>query len=125
MNCIDMPRKQINFKIDDRLIPAFKDAAQEAGMSINGYLETLLMGHLKNLGKVPMDVQPLPEARGGKRSGAGKPKASPPANTTMSPEELEAAAQSLGEAFTGSILGLEEVERPMGDRSGGEGDIEN
>jgi hypothetical protein len=74
MNCIDMPRKQINFKIDDRLIPAFKDAAQEAGMSINGYLETLLMGHLKNLGKVPMDVQPLPEARGGKRSGAGKPK---------------------------------------------------
>ena len=72
MSNLTMPRKQINFKIDDRLIPAFKEAAQDAGMSINGYLETLLAGHLKHLGKLPMDVTPLPETRGGPRLGAGK-----------------------------------------------------
>ena len=77
MSNLTMPRKQINFKIDDRLIPAFKEAAQDAGMSINGYLETLLAGHLKHLGKLPMDVTPLPETRGGLRPGAGKPKRSP------------------------------------------------
>jgi hypothetical protein len=87
MSNLTMPRKQINFKIDDRLIPAFKEAAQDAGMSINGYLETLLTGHLKHLGKLPMDVTPLPETRGGKREGTGrKPKDDAPETDRPSDE---------------------------------------
>jgi hypothetical protein len=73
-----MPRKQLNLKIDDRLIPALKKAAEiSGGMSINSYMESLLMGHLKGLGQLPMDIEPLPEARGGKRDNAGRPKADP------------------------------------------------
>jgi hypothetical protein len=72
-----MPRKQLNLKIDDRLIPALKKAANLAGgMSINGYMEQLLMGHLKNLGQLPMDIEPLQETRGGVREKAGRPKKS-------------------------------------------------
>ena len=69
-----MPRKRFPVTIDTRLIEGVKMAAEDSGLSINGYMEQLLMGHLKNLGKLAMDARPLPETRGGKRSGAGKPK---------------------------------------------------
>lgn len=82
MNVLAMPRKQINFKIDDRLIDAFRSAAEDSGLSLNGYLEALLLGHLKNLGKIPMDTQPLPEGRGGKRAGSGKKRSNPSAEKT-------------------------------------------
>ena len=76
MFCDEMPRKRFPITIDTRLIDGVKLAAEDAGISINGYMEQLLMGHLKNLGKLSMDARPLPEVRGGKREGAGrKPKA--------------------------------------------------
>ena len=69
-----MPRKRFPITIDTRLIDGVKLAAEDSGISINGYMEQLLMGHLKNLGKLPMEARPLPEARGGNRSGAGRRK---------------------------------------------------
>ena len=75
MFCDEMPRKRFPITIDTRLIDGVKLAAEDAGISINGYMEQLLMGHLKNLGKLSMDARPLPEVRGGKREGSGrKPK---------------------------------------------------
>ena len=72
MFCDEMPRKRFPITIDTRLIDGVKLAAEDAGISINGYMEQLLMGHLKNLGKLSMDARPLPEIRGGKREGAGR-----------------------------------------------------
>jgi hypothetical protein len=68
----EMPRKRFPITIDTRLIDGVKLAAEDAGISINGYMEQLLTGHLKNLGKLPMDAKPLPESRGGKRAGTGR-----------------------------------------------------
>jgi hypothetical protein len=116
-----MPRANRAFRIDDRLLEALDRLAKKGNISANKYLENLLMSHAKQVGEIPMDAEPLGDPRGGKRLGSGRPKASPPTNTTMSPEELEAAAQSLGEAFSGSVVDLEEFERTMADRDGSEG----
>jgi hypothetical protein len=69
-----MPRIPLSLKIDDRLIEGFKRAAKKSGLSLNIYMEQLLLGHLKGVGEIPIDTEPLPETRGGKRPGAGKPK---------------------------------------------------
>jgi hypothetical protein len=69
-----MPRIPLSLKIDDRLVEGFKKAAKKSGLSLNVYMEQLLLGHLKGVGEIPIDTEPLAEARGGKRSGAGKPK---------------------------------------------------
>lgn len=69
-----MPRIPFNLKIDDRLVEAFKCAAKDSGLSMNAYMEQLLIGHLKGVGKIPIDTSPLPESRGGKRQGAGRPR---------------------------------------------------
>jgi hypothetical protein len=76
MNSQTMPRIPFTLKIDDRLVEGFKAAATKAGVSRNIYMEELLRGHLKNVGEIPIDSEPLPETRGGKRAGAGKPKKS-------------------------------------------------
>lgn len=69
-----MPRVPFSLKIDDRLVAGFKSAANKTGLSLNAYMEQLLLGHLKGVGEIPFDTQPLPENRGGKRQNAGKPK---------------------------------------------------
>jgi hypothetical protein len=69
-----MPRIPLSLKIDDRLVEGFKNAAKKSGLSLNAYMEMLLAGHLKGVGEIPIDLQPLPESRGGVRPGAGKPK---------------------------------------------------
>ncbi len=74
MNAFEMPRKPANFRLDERVLQALKAAAFDAGMSVNAYVENALFGTLKGAGKLPMDAQPLPEPRGGKREGAGRPK---------------------------------------------------
>ena len=71
-----MPRIPFTLRIDDRLIDGFNKAAKKAGLSRNVYMEQLLLGHLKGVGEVPIDMQPLEDSRGGKRQGAGKPKKS-------------------------------------------------
>jgi hypothetical protein len=72
-----MPRIPFTLKIDDRLVEGFKVAAKKSGLSLNAYMEELLRGHLKGVGAIPIDLEPLPESRGGKRDNAGRPKADP------------------------------------------------
>lgn len=74
MDMQTMPRIPFSLKIDDRLVDGFKNAAKKSGLSLNVYMEQLLLGHLKGVGAIPIDTQPLPEARGGKREGSGKKK---------------------------------------------------
>jgi hypothetical protein len=95
----EMPRKRFPITIDTRLIDGVKSAASDAGIS--NYMEQLLTGHLKNLGKLPMDARPLPEVRGGVRPNSGRPKkngtpddASPIEPTTTTTPTLSAAADS-------------------------------
>jgi hypothetical protein len=81
MNCLDMPRRPKNFLLDERIIDALDSAAEKAGYkSANKFVEATLFSLLKMSGNLPKDAEPLPEARGGKRSGAGKPKSSPSAD---------------------------------------------
>ncbi len=76
MTCLDMPRRPKNFLLDDRIIGSLDDAAKKAGYkSANQFVEATLFNLLKMSGNLPPDAEPLPEARGGKRSGTGrKPK---------------------------------------------------
>jgi len=74
MSTLEMPRKDKEFRLDDRILDALKHASRKAGMSINAYVENVLFAHLKGVGQIPIDADPLPETRGGKREGAGKPK---------------------------------------------------
>jgi hypothetical protein len=74
MYTAEMPRKDKGFRLDTRIIEALAKVKDLTGKSSNAYVEELLMMNLKSLGIIPVDAEPLPEARGGKRSGAGKPK---------------------------------------------------
>lgn len=67
-----MPRIPFTLRIDDRLIEGFNKAAKKSGLSRNVYMEQLLLGHLKGVGEIPIDAQPLPEGRGGDRRSAKK-----------------------------------------------------
>jgi hypothetical protein len=89
VNTAEMPRKNAGYRLDERCISALKVLAERTGVSVNEYLETLLFDHAKIQRIIPSneerlgetrgrkktdDTEPLPETRGGKRSGAGKPK---------------------------------------------------
>lgn len=77
MNCLTMPRARKNFLIDERVLEALDDAAKKAGCkSANAFVEQLLFNTLKMSGNLGADAKPLPDGRGGKREGAGKPKKS-------------------------------------------------
>ena len=67
-----MPRTRVNYRLDDRVLVALNDLAGRGKM--NQFIEGLLITFLKDTGRLPKDFEPLSEARGGKRSGAGKPK---------------------------------------------------
>lgn len=68
MDSAVMPRKQANYRLDDRVIDAIADLAHESNLSANRYLETLLFNHAKDMGKIPADAMPLGETRGGSRT---------------------------------------------------------
>lgn len=70
MNWETMPRRRVNFRIDDRILDALEDLAGEG--KLNQFVEGLLFDFLKNTGRLPSDAERLPEARGGRREGAGK-----------------------------------------------------
>ena len=72
MTAQTMPRIPFTLRIDDRLIEGFNEAAKKAGLSRNVYMERLLLGHLKGVGEIPIDTQPLGDSRGGKREGTGR-----------------------------------------------------
>jgi hypothetical protein len=75
MNQLDMPRRPKNLLLDDRILAVLDEAAKNAGYkSANHFVESTLFGLLKLSGHLPSDAEPLPEGRGGKREGAGRPK---------------------------------------------------
>jgi hypothetical protein len=67
-----MPRINRTFRIDSRVLEALDRLAGKGETNANKYLENLLLSHAKLLGEVPMDTEPLADARGGKREGAGR-----------------------------------------------------
>jgi hypothetical protein len=114
-------RKPKTYKLDEALIEALDRLAASLDDSTGSYVEKVLWKHCQGMGVLPIDKEPPKDQRGGKRIGSGRPKKTDTLNPDMSPEELEAAAQSLGEAFSGSVVDLEEFERTMADRDGSEG----
>ena len=80
MNTFEMPRKKAGYSLDTRVIEAVQALADRAGKSANQYLEKLLFDHAQLSGAIPSEEKPLGEIRGGKRSGAGKPKNNPTSN---------------------------------------------
>lgn len=62
-----MPRKQANYRLDDRVIDAVNNLARDANISANRYVENLLFEYAKSKGKIPPDARPLGETRGGAR----------------------------------------------------------
>jgi len=69
-----MPRKDTKLRLDDRILDALREKAVESSVSFNALCEAILFNYAKSIGKLPIDADPLPETRGGKREGAGKPK---------------------------------------------------
>jgi hypothetical protein len=69
-----VPRSTRAFRLDDRLLEALDRLAQKGNISANKYIENLLMSHTKQIGEIPMDLEPLGDTRGGKRKNAGRPK---------------------------------------------------
>ena len=75
MNALDMPRKQRMFRLDERILNSLEMAANNAGFSsANQFVEATLFNLLKMSGTISPEAEPLPETRGGKRSGTGKKK---------------------------------------------------
>ncbi len=76
MNTETMPRRRVNFRIDDRVLDSLEDLAGEG--KLNQFVEGLLFDFLKNTGRLPPSAERLPDNRGGSRKGAGKkPKSNP------------------------------------------------
>ena len=73
----EMPRKPRLFRLDDRVLDGLDDLAQSAGTNTNQFVESIMFDFLKHAGKLSKEAEQLKDGRGGKRSGAGKPKRSP------------------------------------------------
>ena len=74
MQSIEMPRKPRLFRIDDRVLAALDELANNADRNTNQFVESVLFDFVKHAGKLPQDATQLKDGRGGKRSGAGKKK---------------------------------------------------
>jgi hypothetical protein len=73
----EMPRKDAKLRLDERIIESLRTHADETGVSFNSLCELVLFNYAKAVGKLPIDAEPLPDTRGGKRPNAGrKPKKS-------------------------------------------------
>jgi hypothetical protein len=71
----DMPaRKPKTYKLDERLIDAVEKLAELTGQSGGSYVEQVLWKHCQGMGVLPISENPPKDQRGGKRSGAGRPK---------------------------------------------------
>jgi hypothetical protein len=72
----DMPaRKPKTYKLDETLIQALEKLAESVGQSAGSYVEQVLWKHCQGAGFIPVAANPPKDQRGGKRSGAGRPKA--------------------------------------------------
>jgi len=74
MDSAQMPRRKVTYRLDDRVLDELDKLVTDG--SVNQFVEGILFEFLKNTGRLPGDAQRLPDNRGGKRSGAGKPKQS-------------------------------------------------
>jgi len=72
----DMPRKPRLFRLDDRVLKGLDALAGDAKTNTNQFVESILFDFLKHAGKLSKEAEQLKDGRGGKRSGAGKPKRS-------------------------------------------------
>jgi hypothetical protein len=78
MHTAEMPRKDTKLRLDDRILAALRERADESNLSFNALCEAILFTYAQSVGKLPLDAEPLPDNRGGSRKGAGKkPKANP------------------------------------------------
>ena len=69
-----MPRKKVTYRLDDRILNELEKLVTDG--SVNQFVEGILFEFLKNTGRLSITAQRLPDNRGGKREGAGKPKRS-------------------------------------------------
>jgi hypothetical protein len=91
MCTLEMPRKPRLFRLDDRVLDGLDELAQAAETNTNQFVEAILFDFLKHAGKLPKEAEQLKDGRGGKRSGAGKPKKTdgqPIAPPPETPEEM-------------------------------------
>lgn len=72
MFVFEMPRKDTKLRLDDRILDALRKKAEDSGISFNSLCESILFTYAKSAGLLPLDAEPLPESRGGKRPNAGK-----------------------------------------------------
>jgi len=89
MCLIEMPRKPRLFRLDDRVLASLDELADSAGSNTNQFVESILFDFLKHAGKLPQDATQLKDGRGGKRSGAGKPKQSSDDRKSKTSEDSE------------------------------------
>lgn len=76
MLTFDMPaRKPKTYKLDETLIQAIEKLAESVGQSAGSYVEQVLWKHCQGAGFISVAANPPKDQRGGKRSGAGRPKA--------------------------------------------------
>ncbi|MEL7494358.1 MAG: hypothetical protein AAGJ95_10405 [Cyanobacteria bacterium J06554_11] len=73
MHFATMVRKQIGFRIDERVIEALKTQVVSTGGTTNNWVETLFIETLKRTGALPQDFEPLGETRGGDRTKGSSP----------------------------------------------------
>ena len=73
MDSAQMPRRKVTYRLDDRILDELEKLVSDG--SQNQFVEGILFEFLKNTGRLPANAERLPDNRGGKRSGAGKPKA--------------------------------------------------
>ena len=64
---IQPSRRSFSVYVDGRAIDGIRRAAKKSNLSLNRYMEELLMGHSKAVGEVPIDISPLARSWGGKR----------------------------------------------------------
>lgn len=63
-----MPRRRTTVTIDEEAIGAIRAMATEVGATFPRYLETLMVSHAKERGKLPEDYSLIGETRGGDRT---------------------------------------------------------
>jgi hypothetical protein len=81
MTSSQMPRRKVTYRLDDRILDELEKLVTDG--SVNQFVEGVLFEFLKNTGRLSITAQRLPDNRGGKRSGAGKPKRSEIADTPI------------------------------------------
>ena len=65
---IDMPRRKLTFRIDERLLQTMDEVARLSGHSKNLWLERHLTRFFADAGKLPPDFEPLGDLRGDRYS---------------------------------------------------------